>query len=333
MSKKEQIRDFSNFIKKVNAFLFSKNVFIFLFFLIISYVFWFIISLNKNYETRLTFPLEYRNIPKEIALSTDLPSSIDVKVKDKGTVIFTYKQSKFSALVIDFKDIPGFSKNKSAVLSTSDTFDKKIKEQLAQTTVITDYFPSEITIERIFLSSKKLPIRINCDIRFAKQYNLSDSIKANPDSIILYGTEECLDTTVYISTNLLRIKDIKDTLNRSVGLLLPKHTKADNSKVNLMIPVEVSTEASIMIPVKVINTPKNIRVRVLPGEVKLTYMVGISKYKKVKSSDFTVSIDYEDLIESSSKTEFVNIDTKPSFVSNCRINPQEVQWVMEVIED
>ena len=27
MSKKEQIRDFSNFIKKVNAFLFSKNVF------------------------------------------------------------------------------------------------------------------------------------------------------------------------------------------------------------------------------------------------------------------------------------------------------------------
>ena len=53
----------------------------------------------------------------------------------------------------------------------------------------------------------------------------------------------------------------------------------------------------------------------------------------MEASDFGVSIDYEKLIESRSKNEFVDLDYYPSEAKNCKITPPSVEWMIEVVED
>ena len=81
MHKSEQIAFISHLWRKMKVSLFRRDTFIFLFFLIISAIFWLIISLNKTYETHISIPIKYENTPAEIELTANLPSVVVAKVK------------------------------------------------------------------------------------------------------------------------------------------------------------------------------------------------------------------------------------------------------------
>ena len=83
------------FLRKMKAFLATRDALIFLFFLICSAIFWLTITLNKTYELSVEFPIEYVNIPPELEFTTELPSSFSVKLKDKGTSMLIYQYKNF----------------------------------------------------------------------------------------------------------------------------------------------------------------------------------------------------------------------------------------------
>ena len=332
MHNSEQIAFLSRIWRKLKVFLFTRDAFIFLFFLIISAIFWLIISLNKPYETHISIPISYINTPHSIELTADLPSFIAVKVKDKGTTLLGYSRLRFQPLVVDFNDYTSKNNVNQWNLPTASMFDKEVKEMLDPTTQVLDFYPQYIEISNRPLSSKRVPVVADTQLSYAKQYYPNDSIRVQPDTITLYGNPELLDTTHVIKTNLVTAKGLKDTLRAIATLALPLRSKAKPETVTVTAPVEFFTEGKQSVPVKVINVPKNLHVRTLPAEVEVSYLAGFSRFKNIIPADFTVTIDYNDLISSSSTTATVHIEQAPEYVIKPKVRPETVTWIIEVIK-
>ncbi len=319
-------------LRKMKVFLLSRDTFIFLFFFIISGLFWVIISLNKTYETRLSIPVQYNNTPAEIELMAELPNHIVVKVKDKGTTLISYAKAQFKPLVIDFNDYTSYNNAEDWDIPTASTFDKDIKELLAPSTQVIDYFPQNIEIEKKLLSQKKVPVKALTDFTYARQYYPSDSIQVEPKEVMLYGYKEIIDSIQCVYTELVTKSGIKDTLIIDAHLDLPAHCKSHPKTVTVTTPSEFYTEGKQLVPITIVGAPDNIQVRTFPSEVEVTYMAGFSRFNSIIPADFTITLPYNELISSNDNTHPLTLEQHPLHIVKPKLKPEEVQWIIEFVK-
>jgi YbbR domain-containing protein len=255
-----------------------------------------------------------------------------VKLKDKGTSTIIYQYRKFDPIVINFNDYSVYSNSDSWSIPTSTHFEKYIKKQIDQSSVILDYYPDEIVIEKKLLDSKKVEVKSLVNINLQKQYFLCDDIITSPDSIILYGYKEILDTLDFVYTQEYTSEKLKDTLNAVLQLNIPKHCKANPSKVNVIAPIEFYTESEIELSIRVKNLPENIVVKTIPEKLNVSFLVGLSKYKDIRPSDFILSIDYESLRRSNSNIQAVTLESFPTYIKQPFLKENKVKWLIEFVE-
>ena len=83
------------FIKKLKGFL-NKDIAVFAFFLLLSFVFWYLNALSKVTESEIKYSAKYINIPKERVIVADEPVILTLTVKGTGYSIvnlkLTYRQ-------------------------------------------------------------------------------------------------------------------------------------------------------------------------------------------------------------------------------------------------
>jgi YbbR domain-containing protein len=161
---------------------------------------------------------------------------------------------------------------------------------------------------------------------------LCDDIITTPDSITLYGYKEILDTLNFIYTKEYTSKNLKDTLNAILQLDIPSHCKANPNKVNVIAPIEFYTASDIDLSIRVKNLPENIIVKTIPEKLNLSFLVGLSKYKDIRPSDFILSIDYESLRQSNSNTETVTLESFPAYIKQPYLKENKVKWLIEFVE-
>ena len=322
----------TRFFKRMKAFLATRDALIFLFFLICSSLFWFTITLNKTYELTVQIPIKYSNVPPELEFTTELPDSFSVKLKDKGTSMLAYQYKEFDPVIINFNEYSVYSNSNSWSISTTTHFEKFVKKQIDQSSIILNYYPEEIVIEKKLLDSKRVKVKSLVNINLQKQYFLCDSITTLPDSITLYGYKEILDSLNEVYTEEYTSDNLKDTLKATLQLDVPAHCKANPSKVNVTAPIEFYTSSGIDLSIRVKNLPENIAVKTIPEKLNLSFLVGLSKYKDIRPSDFILSIDYESLRQSNSNTETVSIESYPAYIKQPYLKENKVKWLIEFVE-
>ncbi len=320
------------FWRKMKVFLLSRDTFIFLFFAIISGLFWVIISLNKTYETRITIPVNYTNIPADIELNSEFPKNIVIKVKDKGTSLLTYLNKEYKPLVLDFNKFTAYGNSNEWNIPTGSAFDKEIKEIFNPSTQVTDIIPNVIIVEKASLHQKRIPVIPRAHIECARQHFLTDSIRISPSEITLYGQQELIDTIQHVYTEVVQASELTSTLEKQVQLILPENCKSNPKTVTITAPIEFYTENKQMVPVTIIGTPENLHVRAFPSEVEVTYMVAVSRYNSVIPSDFSVSINYEDILSNKSNLHSLTLERYPAHIRNPKIKPEKVECMIEVIK-
>ena len=81
----------------------NKQFLIFLFFLILSSVFWLIMTLNETYEKEMTIPLRLAGVPRKVVITDEPDSVVRFTVRDKGYMIAAYlADAPFRPLFFDF---------------------------------------------------------------------------------------------------------------------------------------------------------------------------------------------------------------------------------------
>jgi hypothetical protein len=97
---------FGNHHKKKVRFL-NKNVLVFAFFLLLSFVFWYLNSLGKNLEADIKYPVSYINIPVNRILTNGPPARLNLYLSGPGYSILRLKISGTKTpVLVDFSKVP-----------------------------------------------------------------------------------------------------------------------------------------------------------------------------------------------------------------------------------
>ena len=98
----------ADIFRMVRNFLFSKankEFLIFLFFLVLSGIFWMMMTLDESYEKELSIPVRIIHVPKDVVLLSGETDTIRVTVRDRGIDIFSYVYNEpRKTLNINFKN-------------------------------------------------------------------------------------------------------------------------------------------------------------------------------------------------------------------------------------
>ena len=316
-------------INRVKNFLLSKTsreIFTFLFFLLIAALFWLEQTLDREYEIEVKVPLKLKNVPENIVITSDFPEELNVTIRDKGNTLFNYMLTKrFYPINIDFAEHQN-RRHHVSLLSTN--YSKTITAQLANSTSVTAIKPDTIDYYYSEGKSKKVPVRLQGRVSPGQQYYISDTI-FNPEQVTVYAPQGALDTIKVAYTKFFEETQIEDTLRREVELVSSRGVKFVPDVVELKLPVDIYTEKSVEVPVEGINFPAGKTLRAFPSKVKVTFHVGLSKYLDIKPEDFRVLVSYEELRKLEGEKYQVKLKKMPNGVSQVRIYPAQVDFLIE----
>ena len=311
----------------------NRDVIIFAFFLLLSFIFWYLNSLGKNIESDLKYPVRYINLPKERILSEDLPSRLELYLKGPGYSVLKLKLSGSRApLILDistinYRRVPG--SNTLSYYFLSSGLIPKLKSQLRTECEIVAIKPDTLffTFDRII--AKAVPVIPDVEILTEKQYSVKGNIQVNPDSVILTGPKHIIDTVDNVKTRFKRLTGVDETITRNFMLKTSKEYSSSVKKVTVTIPVEQFTEAEIHVPVKIINRPESIDIKIFPDEVTVRCQVAVSDYNQFKERPFEVVLDLNKVNLNSTDKIPVEIPNVPPFVNSLRVTPSKVDFLIE----
>ncbi len=321
-------------IKEVIAFFKKKDVITFLFFLLFSFILWYMnTSSDDEIEKNYVIYTNYVGIPENIYIEEKLPDHIKYTLRGKRKELNKYKQS--DTITINLSNYLSSEESKVnnkvdiSFLEIINTFIAKKTSELTPTETQPLSFSSAFKI----LNTKNVPIRLKENIKVESQYIFVDSIKIIPNNITILGPQSSLDTI-----QAIYVKPLHDTYNKSnkitSELIIPNPFVINtNNNVEISFLIDKSTEKSFDIPITLINVPENINIRTFPTSINIKFSVSIQNYNNVLPSMFEANIDYNTISNVSKTTQKVNIRYNSNiYITNLTSTPKEVEYVIETMQ-
>lgn len=329
-SKEEIQNTYKHLAKKVWNFLQSpqcREFLFFLFFVFIAAAFWILQTLNDTYETEITIPLRLKNVPENVVFTNELPSNLNLKVEDKGTVLVNYMLGQgFIPLTLDFNE---YKQKGDHIRLLSSELEKTILSQLVVSTKLIDITPDTLEIIYTQGKGKKLPVKLQGDFSAKRQYYIAD-LNITPDSVMVYAPPTLLDNMHTVYTQIENLTDIADTVTHTIPLVPVKGAKFIPQQVNVHFFADILTEKTVTVPIVGTGFPANKQLKTFPSKANITFQIGMHLFKEVNADDFTISVPYADLQKNPSNDHYeLKVTTAPAKASHIRISPASVEYLIE----
>lgn len=299
--------------------------------IVIAVLFWFLIVLTKDYTRVVPFKIVYENAPSGKVISSELPDSIAFEINASGLALLRL-------------DINGDEKQVSLDLSHA-IYNAETDKYVTSTYPCIEALSLKYKkikfikagVDKISMSvskrvSKKIPVKIDALLSYAPQYQLNGIVTTSPQYVVINGDSASLAQIEEIRTEPIMIKNLKSTLAKLVKL----NTQALGSRINvhplnvqLNIPVDKYTEATIVVPIKPENIPSYMKVKLIPSEVRVTYKVGVKDFEKIKADDFIIKADFKSGKIANENRIKLLIVKAPPFVRNTRLEIEKVDFILK----
>lgn len=304
----------------------SKEILIFIFFLILSSIFWLILTLNETYEREIKVTIKIKGIPKNIVLTSNETDTLRVVVRDKGWLLMRYLYEKNRNINIVFKNYD--HGNGYGIVPASDV-KRMINQQLEMSTSISSVKPDRWEFFYNNGERKRVPVRWTGRVIPEQLYFISH-VQYWPDSVDIYSSREKLDSINVVYTEMLNYVGFRDTLIVTCKTSHPKDVKVVPDQVRIGFYTDVLTEESIDgIPIKAINMPAGKVLRTFPPKVKVRFVTGVSQFHTLRPEDFTVIADYEEISQKPSDKCNIYLKVIPHGISRAVLDTKEVDYLIE----
>lgn len=305
----------------------SRSILLYLVFVVISAMFWYFITLNKDVQQDVTFQFEITGIPKEVTMIDDAPSSINVTVRDKGSAFLKYSLFMTPKIKVKFSDFAesnsGYFKMNAVQLRNA------VKMQLNREAIVVSLLPDDILLKFTNLPGKKVPIRPDWNIQTNFQYEVNGPLVLSQDSVMVYSDRETLAEINEVYTYHAEATDLTDTLRRDLTIAPIRGAKIEPRTVSLMVPVEQLIEKHKRINITVRNTPPNVNFVIFPSSADVSYLVPKSMYK-INRDDIKLIVDYNTVnLSSKSNKAPVIISEYPGVYRNMELLTDSVEYIIE----
>lgn len=322
----------------IRNFLFStvnKQFLIFLFFLAFSGIFWLLMTLNETYEREFTIELRMSNVPGNVVVTSDLPASIRVTVRDKGYMISGYMYGDIlHPLRVDFQ---AYANGKGYGAVPVSDLTKLLYLQLYKSSKIVSVKPDKVDFYYNFGRNKRFPVHVLGTVKPGGNYYLSQ-LRFTPDSVTVYGPQNALDSIRAIYTVRQNIVNFSDTMTVTVPLRKIRGTKIVPDSVQMKLYPDVLTEETVEVPVEAVNMPENMTLRTFPSKVAVRFVVGTNRLrtmpknlatKTLLPTGFRVVADYNAITANTSEKCRISLRSVPAGVRNARLDVYEVDYLIE----
>ena len=298
-------------------------------FLVASFTIWVLITFSKEYNTVISYEVNFINVPQKNILLETTPQRLDCYVNGSGFRLF-WSQLFDQKINLDVSKFAQKSPTKTYILPKNQL--STIKQQLMSGVVIETILKDTLYIKMGFLHAKKVPLKPNLNINYQVGYNLFGEVKVTPDSVVISGDENQLKSIHFLELESLKLTNVNANFSKSVAIL--KHSKINtvkltSSKAVISAEVDKFTEGSLKVPFKIVNLPSEIKITTLSETVLVTFVVALSQFSRVSEASFVIECDYEMATKNDLGYLIPKIVLKPDFVENIKIIPTKIDFLIQ----
>lgn len=320
----------SRTIRKIRLALLSskaRETLVFLFFLAISFGFWLLQTLNESFDIRLRVPLQLTDVPENVVITTPLPQMITVSVHDRGTSLIRFmRRGELKPVNISFATYDNGASSARVQIPLQEV-QRELQTQLDATSHIQSIHPDTIEYYYNRGLSYRLPVHVGGKITTTPQ-NYLVGTHSDPDSLTVYAPVNVLDTmqAAYVNVSLSKLTG---NTTVTVSPRSMKGVRYEPSEVRVTALVDYYTEKTVEVPIIGLNFPADKVLRTFPAKARVTFRVGSTQFSRYTADNFVLAATYEELIQNEAPKYRLHLKSLPEGVSNARIVPQEVDYLIE----
>ena len=313
----------------------SHELLVFCFFLAVSFGFWLLQALNETLEKEVSIRLELENVPDDVVIIDSLPSYINVTLHDRGLTLARQSIANLfrpKRVKVDFTKHETGQNDAEIYISSAD-IQRLIRHNLVFSTKIQSIRPDTLRFSYNHGLSKMLPVKLAGKVKAGQQFYIQ-GVSVEPKTVKVFAPKAILDTMKAVYSDAFELEELQREGSYQIALRKQKLLKYDPQTVNMKVEVGYYTEKTIKVPVIGLNFPAEKKLRTFPAQVSVTFRVESGRYSHISSEDFVLATTYEELLENTENTKLpLHLKTVPAGVSNVRISPREVDYLIEQVAE
>lgn len=304
----------------------NKQLFTFLFFLILSAIFWLILTLNEGYEKELKIPVRIVNVPKNVMLTSPSVDTVRATVRDQGWVLLNYMFGEYNNNVkIDFRN---YDKTFGKGVVPNADLKRLIEQSLESSSKVTAVKPEKLEYFYNNGEHKRVPVHWNGRV-IPEQLFFISHVDYKPDTVDVYASREKLDSIRIVYTEPLNYVGFRDTLLVDCKLAHAADVKVVPERIQVVFHTDLLTEESIDVPIKCINLPAGKTLRTFPAKVQVNFVAGVSQIRELTADEFIVVADYLEIEQKASEKCNIYLKEVPHGISRATLNTKQVDYLIE----
>ncbi|MDE7442608.1 MAG: hypothetical protein K2M65_00420 [Muribaculaceae bacterium] len=320
----------TNWKERITQMLHSsqgKDCLIFLLFLLVSYVFWLLLTLNNEIQEDINVRLEVSEIPDSVTIISDIPPTLSVSVRDKGSTLVRYHWGTTPSLKLPFTE---YMTNDNRFVVTETEIDSRLRAMFGQSGQIISAKPDSISAFFTSQPGRKVRLELLVEAHPTLQCVISGPILANVDSVTIYSINDLPSSIKSAETQPIVRTDLSDTTWVEARIKPIAGTRIVPDHVRVCIPVEPLIAKTRLIPVNIVGVPKGIDVLTFPSKVKISYLIPMSLYSVDNELGYAMG-DYESLITESGLSSKLALHPAglPDFYHNISLDTDSVEYIIE----
>jgi len=263
----------------------------FLFFLLLALVFWVLTKFSEESVAIVNGQLSYTNLPASVTVSPNTTRDVNFEMAANGFQFLSYNLNP-PTIKIDMSNY--YEQGDTVVLISDSEVNNIIASQLDNNSRVSNLSIDELAVNLDLIVSKKVPVKFNGEITYLEGFKSIGPIVLIPDSVLVSGPSGALYGVMVVNTELYVKENVGETLEASVGLLLPEDSKLSVSEetINFKWVVEEFSQKRLTIPVEVVNVPADIKLKLLPETIVLSFDVSVNQFNSISANDFSIVCDY-----------------------------------------
>jgi len=303
----------------------GRSVVTFLIFLLVSTIFWFMMTLNETIQRDYRLNVEITDMPNGVIFISRPPEYIDVSVKDKGRALIKYDWGNPPTIKIKYGDF--IKKSDSRIVINQEMLSNSIRNSFGSGCEILSIRPDSINLMTTSRPGDRLPIFFDISANTEPQFISYGNLQCKFDSVTVYSLNGIPSTMLSIRTEPVSLRNLTDTTTVNVKLISPAGMRVEPSEVSVTIPIEPLVAKKRIVPVTAVNVPKNVTIHTFPANIELNYLVPLSMFKNDAVTPAAI-IDYNN-IDFNATTAHVTVTQLPDYYHNCDPTPAEVEYLVE----
>ena len=323
----QQLQQTKNFLRNFLRINDSREFLVFLFFLFAAFIFWYLTTMNQEYEMTYTVKLNLKNVPNNVMVTEPLPKDIKVVLKDKGDKLVEYKaRGRMKVLNVDYRQHN--SMGRTAIYGAE--LGKLLSSGLASSTQIVSTSLDTLKYYVADARGVKLPVRLQGTVEADKQH-IVERVAISPDSVTVYAARQMTDTMTAVYTPYVYYTELADSVKQTLALGQGDWgVRYSPSEVTLDIAVSPYVVKSVLVPVEGYMFPYGQQLKTFPSKVKVSFRVSLNDFREVSEQDFKILVRHSQIRDNASGKVALSLESKPDNVKDVVIEPAEVDYLIEI---